>query len=78
MNIYTLGIDDLNTNANTTKEALLYALERDGLLTKKAEEIAANYTVVVHKKGWLGRLFDKLAKEPSATSDLVVTVLKRV
>ena len=77
MNIYTLGIDDLNTNANTTKETLLYALERDGLLTKKAEEIAANYVVVVHKKGWLGRLFDKLTKDPAPTSDLIVTVLKR-
>jgi hypothetical protein len=59
--VYTSSEGEVIKNANTVKECVLQALERDGLLTKPAAEIGASYVVVVHRQGWLGRLFKRPA-----------------
>jgi hypothetical protein len=59
MFIYTQDAETMLKNANVVKEVVLGALEREGLLTKKAEEIAPLYAIVMHKRGWLGQFWDK-------------------
>lgn len=60
MVIYSQDVAELIANANGVKNALLQALERDDLLKKPAEEIGADYVVVVHKPSWFGKFFVKL------------------
>lgn len=61
--IYSMDIEDLTKNANIVKEAVLSALEKDGLLKKPAEDIASEYAIVISKAGWLGTLWKKLSKD---------------
>lgn len=63
MQTYEVTTEDLTKTANSVKECLLHALERDGLLTKKAEEICQTYAVVVSKPGWFGRWFRAVRNE---------------
>lgn len=78
MNLYSFDDMELTAQANGIKEQLLDALEREGLLTKPASEIAAQYAVVLHKPGWLGRVLSAvLFKDPKA-SDMRVDVFKVV
>jgi hypothetical protein len=51
--------NEMLKNANAVKEVVLWALEREGLLTKPAAEIGERYAIVLHKKGWFGVLWDK-------------------
>lgn len=60
MQIYSLDVEDLTKNANIVKEAVLAALEKDGLLKKPATEIAEEYAIVISKPGWLGKFWKKL------------------
>lgn len=78
MGMYTVEAEDYTRNANVIKEVLLQALERDGLLTKKASEIAASYAVVARKRGWFGMLFKRLAGEEPKDDNIIVDVLKVV
>lgn len=78
METYTLTTEDMTKNANSLKETLLLALERDGLLKKKAEEIAASYVVVVRKRGWFGKFFKRLAGEEPKDDSMVMDILKVV
>ncbi len=50
------------TNYNIVKETLLKALEREGLLKEgvKAEDISADYAIILVKPGVLGSLWDKI------------------
>lgn len=60
MIIYSFDVGDITKNSNTVKEVLLAALERDGLLTKPAVDVAANYAVVIYEQSWMGKLFSKV------------------
>lgn len=60
MQLYTMETSDMQKNANVVKEALLGALEREGLLKESAESIATKYAVVISKPGWLGTLFKRI------------------
>lgn len=60
LQIYSMDIADLTKNANIVKEATIAALERDGLLKKPAQDIAAEYAVVISKVGWFGQLWKRL------------------
>lgn len=51
---------DFQANANMIKELLLDSLEKEGLLNQPASKIKETYAIVVVKKGWLVRTFDKL------------------
>lgn len=59
MHIYTQDLEDMNKHANLVKEVVLESLEREGFLKIPAAEIGARYAVILHKKGWLGELWDK-------------------
>lgn len=78
MEVYTVTADNLTQNANVLKEAFLLALERDGLLKKKAEEIAASYVIVARQRGWFGRLFKRLSGEEPKDNQFIVDILKVV
>ena len=73
MNVYSITTEELTKYMNAGKEALLLALEKEGLLTDKAETIAGNYAVVIHEKGVLGKTWDKLR---GTSSDAIITVVK--
>ena len=73
--IYSMDIEDMNKNANIVKEALLAALEQDGLLKKPAVEVAEEYAVVISKAGWFGKLWKKLnVDEKNLRYDVVKSV----
>ncbi len=75
MNMYSMTEADLTANANAVKEAVLRGLEREGLL-KGADDLATKYAIVIHKKGFLGKLFDKLTG--AGDDQLAVTFVKIV
>jgi hypothetical protein len=50
---------ELFTFANVVKEGLLKALESEGLITN-SEAICADYAVIISRKGWLGRIIDRV------------------
>ena len=76
MKNYPMEIDDLNVIGNTIKEQLLQALEREGMLTKPAVEIAAKYAIVLSEPSWFGRIFGKLKKDEKPS--LRIYVMKEV
>lgn len=78
MTIYSMDFEDMNKNANIVKEAVLSALEKDGLLKKPAGEIAAEYAIVVSKAGWFGTLWKRLKAEGNDSKDLRYDVVKSV
>ena len=59
MYVYSISAEDMTKNANVVKETVLAGLEREGLLKKAAKEIAEEYAIVIHKRGWMGSLWDK-------------------
>jgi len=59
MLIYTQDVEDINRHGNIVKEVVLEGLEREGFLKAPAAEIGARYAIIIHKKGWLGELWDK-------------------
>lgn len=63
MKSYPMEIDDLTKIGNTIKDQLLKVLEREGHLTKPADEIGSKYVVVVSESTWFGALFSKLKKD---------------
>lgn len=74
--VMTSSIEETTQNCNVVKEILLEALERDGLLTKPAAEIAQDYAVILAQPGWLGRLFRKVTGEKDGC--WTVRILKSV
>jgi hypothetical protein len=45
--------------ANQAKEQIIFALANEGLLKGDPEEIARTYVIVLHGKGYFGRLWDR-------------------
>lgn len=60
MDIYSCDVEGMIRNANSVKDALLQALEKDDLLKKPAHEIGAEYVIVCHKPSWFGKFFVKI------------------
>lgn len=59
MNMWTYSESDLTALANQAKEQIIFALGKEGLLKSDPEEIAREYVIVMYKKGWFGRQWDK-------------------
>lgn len=57
---YTFTLLDIQEHANHTKDALLTALEKEGLLKDTAENISSKYIVIIGKKNLFGKIFDKI------------------
>ena len=58
---YTISNLGLAEVSNQAKEVIMSGLVSEGFLTKdQAQDISYNYAVVIHSKGWMGRLFDKI------------------
>ena len=45
--------------ANQAKEQIIFALANEGLIKGDPEAIAREYVIVLYKKNWLGRKWDK-------------------
>jgi lipocalin len=54
-----MGLDNLTANYNLVKDEVIRALEREGHLNKKANEVAGDYVVVLHEADWYGRMWMK-------------------
>lgn len=63
MMTYTVDYENMVENLNSGKDELLRVLEKDGFLTKSAEELCAKYILVLKKKGFFGRMFDSFYKK---------------
>jgi hypothetical protein len=76
--LYTQDTEEMLQNANAVKETILYALEREGLLKKPAQEIGEAYAIILHKRGWLGKFwlkwFDGVKEGAAIKCDLVKIV----
>lgn len=56
-----MNLEEIISNANITKEVLMDALVIFGEIDKeKAEKIKEEYAVIVHKRGMLGKVIDRL------------------
>jgi hypothetical protein len=76
---YTMDAATFMQQANQVKEALIEAMERDGLLTKPATEIMINYAIVITKPGWLGSFFKNMLHSDGAKlQNLRIDVVKAV
>ena len=59
VNIYQYSETDLTALANQAKDAILCALSNEDILKGDPLEIAQDYVIVIYKKGWFGRQWDK-------------------
>jgi hypothetical protein len=51
---------DLTQSINQGKELLIRAMAADGIISEEdASEAIKYYAIIVARKGWLGRIFDK-------------------
>lgn len=76
---YNFTETNVQSLANQVKEVLLLSLEREGALSKPAQELLENYAIVVSKKGWLGQCLDRiLGGEPNAMRLTLVKIIPMV
>lgn len=68
--------EQLTANSNQIKEVIVDFLGKEGLLTKTAEEINQTYAVVLHRRGFFGKVIDKLIGVEG--DRLVITLVKVV
>jgi hypothetical protein len=76
MLISSMTDEQLPTNANQIKEVIVDFLGKQGLLTKTAEEINQTYALVLHRRGFFGKVIDKLIGVEG--DRLVITLVKVV
>lgn len=74
MLISSMTDEQLTANANQIKEVIIETLGKKGLLTKTAEEINQTYAVVLHRRGFFGRVIDKMLGVEG--DRLVISVVK--
>lgn len=72
---YTMSLEELTINANLSKEILLSVLDKEGLLKESAETLNSKYAVVIHPKGFFGKIIDKL-RGIDSSDNLQVSVVK--
>ena len=76
MHLYQYTESELTEFANQVKEALLVTLHLEGEFSSaKADELAGSHAVIVHKKGFLGKWWDKVHGNDS-DEKLYVSVIK--
>lgn len=76
MLVTNLTDEQQTANANLVKDILLFSLEKEGLLTKPAQEITESYAIVLHRKGFFGTIIDKLFNFED--KGLKITIVKLV
>ena len=58
---YYMSEAGLQKFANRVKECLLFALDKEGFLgDTHPEKLAAEYAIVVHRPGFLGKIIEKI------------------
>lgn len=76
MLISSMTDEQLTGNANQIKEVIVDFLGREGLLTKTPQEINETYAVVLHRRGFFGKVIDKMMGLEG--DRLVITLVKVV
>jgi len=78
MSLYSFTDKDITTTVNIAKEVTLAGMAREGFLTGEQYNILIkDYVIVVVKKGWFGKLFDKVRgidSDPNSISYMLVKV----
>ena len=59
-----MNITEIQSLANDAAGVMVNALWRDGFMLKSPNKVLGEYIIVVHRKGVLGRWFDKLRGTP--------------
>ena len=59
MTLYQYSETELTALANQAKEAIIFALANEGILTRDPSEVTQNYVLVMYRQGWFGRQWDK-------------------
>lgn len=80
MDMFSVTVEDLESNADGVKVAVLAALVDEGLLTEPvADEWCREHTTIVRKQGFLFKTFKKLFSETDIAKDtLRVRVVRKV
>jgi len=60
MLISSMTDEQLTSNANQIKDIVIFQLEKEGLLNKPAKEICETYAVILHRRGFFGKIIDKM------------------
>jgi hypothetical protein len=75
--VYQFTEADITDVANRAKDLMLETLEQQGYI-KSAEDLGAEFVIVVYRKGWFGKFFDKLMKmDEDGTRLQVLRVVRR-
>lgn len=75
---YLMNLVQLQSTANDAAGILLQALEREGLLTRPAVEIASEYAIVFVEKGTIGSAWDAVLKLITGKESAKYIIVRRV
>lgn len=75
MKVYTLTNEQLNEQVNICLEGFLEDICKEGEITVQKKEELSKYRVVIHHKGFFGRMFDKFFKKESNTVYSTVKII---
>lgn len=74
MLVSTMTDDQLTALANSVKEQLLETLADEGALKEEAQALSEKYAVILHRRGFFGRIIDKMFGV--SNDNLLITVVK--
>lgn len=74
---YASGTDEMQQTANTVKEAIVRAMKIEGVLPPDSDW-AETHGVLVHPKGWFGKLMDAVLFEGVKDGRALINVVKIV
>lgn len=73
---YTMNENSITEIANQARELFIESLVGEGYLTQEqGRELASNYVITVRRKGWWGRLYDKI-KGTTSDDGIYIEVVK--
>ena len=72
--VYSLDLLDLQNFANDCKEVTLHMLESEGLLKGNASDLSITYTIILHRKGVLGKALDSFSGKEKDDSFSMLTM----
>ncbi len=69
---YSYGVDDLNVLVNQTREVFLNSMVKQELLTQEQMDKISQYSIVIAKKSFFGKFWDKLWKKENDRPNIFV------
>ena len=76
LHTYSYTENDIQANANAALACTLAGLTREGILTEEqANDIASNYVIIINKKGFFTKLWEKAT---GIQDDMAFIMVRRV